>query len=226
MPDALLGRKQLLGQSSRYLAMKTRPIFTKLLRHDLWLLYSCQSMLSLFHRYPVIRVPQINMHWITGWLTQWPTLICWWFCNSGANRHKICVRLTKRIKYQVSKLTMMFKLELKNFRSPHLEPPVQNGLLQKVNIFCPEMTICMHFMHPPKIVQIEWGHHVVFLCLRKMVDFLIRHYTYRMFPPAIDSIPTSLAVDLSESTQIKNWWVTTWHTLQSLVRILVSGGPP
>ena len=28
----------------------------------------------------------------------------------------------------------------------------------------------------------------------KMVYFLIGHYTYRMFPPAIDYIPTSLAV--------------------------------
>ena len=30
-----------------------------------------------------------------------------------------------------------------------------------------------------------------------MVDFLIGHYTYRMFPPAIDIIPTSLAVTYS-----------------------------
>ena len=30
-----------------------------------------------------------------------------------------------------------------------------------------------------------------------MVDFLIGHYTYRMFPPAIDIIPTSLAVAYS-----------------------------
>ena len=28
----------------------------------------------------------------------------------------------------------------------------------------------------------------------KMVCFLIGHYTYRMFPPAIDIIPTLLAV--------------------------------
>ena len=30
-----------------------------------------------------------------------------------------------------------------------------------------------------------------------MVDFLIGHYTYRMFLPAIDIIPTSLAVAYS-----------------------------
>ena len=30
-----------------------------------------------------------------------------------------------------------------------------------------------------------------------MVDFLIRHYTYRMFPPAIDIILTSLVVAYS-----------------------------
>ena len=28
----------------------------------------------------------------------------------------------------------------------------------------------------------------------KLVDFLIGHYTYRIFPPAIDIIPTLLAV--------------------------------
>ena len=32
----------------------------------------------------------------------------------------------------------------------------------------------------------------------KMVDFLIGHYTYRMFPPAIDIISTSLAVAYSD----------------------------
>ena len=31
----------------------------------------------------------------------------------------------------------------------------------------------------------------------KMVDFVLRHYTYRMFPPAIDIIPTLLAVAYS-----------------------------
>ena len=40
----------------------------------------------------------------------------------------------------------------------------------------------------------------------KMVDFLIGHYTYRMFPPAIDIIPTSLAVVYSNGkyTNYKN----------------------
>ena len=40
----------------------------------------------------------------------------------------------------------------------------------------------------------------------KLVDFLIGHYTYRMFPPAIDIIPTSLAVVYSNGkyTNYKN----------------------
>ena len=40
----------------------------------------------------------------------------------------------------------------------------------------------------------------------KMVYFLIGHYTYRMFPPAIDIIPTSLAVVYSNGkyTNYKN----------------------
>ena len=32
------------------------------------------------------------------------------------------------------------------------------------------------------------------ISLAKLVDFLIGHYTYRIFPPAIDIIPTLLAV--------------------------------
>ena len=36
-----------------------------------------------------------------------------------------------------------------------------------------------------QIKQIYWT---------KLVDFLIGHYTYRIFPPAIDIIPTLLAV--------------------------------
>ena len=44
-----------------------------------------------------------------------------------------------------------------------------------------------------------------------LVDFLIGHYTYRMFPPAIDIIPTSLAVVYSNGkyTNYKNKRVTT-----------------
>ena len=39
-----------------------------------------------------------------------------------------------------------------------------------------------------------------------LVYFLIGHYTYRMFPPAIDIIPTSLAVVYSNGkyTNYKN----------------------
>ena len=34
----------------------------------------------------------------------------------------------------------------------------------------------------------------------ELVYFLIGHYTYRMFPPAIDIIPTALAVVYSNGT--------------------------
>ena len=49
------------------------------------------------------------------------------------------------------------------------------------------------------VILIHWGRD-------KMVDFLIGHYTYRMFPPAIDIIPTSLAVVYSNGkyTNYKN----------------------
>ena len=62
----------------------------------------------LFHREPVINRPQIDMHWISDWLTQWPTLICWWFCNSGANRHGIWGEMKKT--YQVWSLENFTRL--------------------------------------------------------------------------------------------------------------------
>ena len=37
----------------------------------------------------------------------------------------------------------------------------------------------------------------------QMVDFLIGHYTYRIFPPAIDIIPTLLAVVYSNGKYTK-----------------------
>ena len=65
------------------------------------------------------------------------------------------------------KLTMMFKLDLKNITLTAFRTPAQNGLMQKVNIFAHKMNTCMHFMHPPKIVQIGWGHHVDFCFWKK-----------------------------------------------------------
>ena len=61
----LLRDRSLLGQSSRYLAMMTRPELTNFLRHNLWLYYSFQSMISWFHQHPIIRLLQIDMPWIT-----------------------------------------------------------------------------------------------------------------------------------------------------------------
>ena len=63
------------------------------------------------------------------------------------------------------------------------------------------------------------------VCWLKMVNFLIGHYTYRMFPPAIDIIPTSLAVAYSIG-KYTNRWLTTSHTLQPIISIPVSDGKP
>ena len=72
-----------------------------------------------------------------------------WFCNSEANRHEICTRLRQCVKIKVSrissesvkshlmKLTSMFKLDLKKKMTlTAFRTPVQNGLMQKVKIFC------------------------------------------------------------------------------------------
>ena len=65
------------------------------------------------------------------------------------------------------KLTMMFKLDLKTMTFTAFRTPVQNGLMQKVNIFAQKMNTCMHFMHPTKIVQIGYGHRVNFCVWKK-----------------------------------------------------------
>ena len=65
------------------------------------------------------------------------------------------------------KLPMMFKLDLKKVTLSAFRTPVQKGLMQKVNIFTHKMISYMHFMHPPKIVQIGWGHHVIFCVWKK-----------------------------------------------------------
>ena len=45
------------------------------------------------------------MHRLTDKLTQWPTLIRSWLCNSGANRHEIWARLRKRLKFEIWKIS-------------------------------------------------------------------------------------------------------------------------
>ena len=65
------------------------------------------------------------------------------------------------------KLTMMFKLDLKKITVTAFRTPVQNGWMQKVNIFCTENEHLHAFYAPTKIVKIEWGHHVNF-CFRKI----------------------------------------------------------
>ena len=86
-----------------------------------FLIYDCYTHSSLwylkFHRNPVIRLPQVDMHWITDYLTHWSTLICGWFCNSGAKRHEIWMRIRKCIKCEVLKLSLeyvKFQKEINN----------------------------------------------------------------------------------------------------------------
>ena len=52
------------------------------------------------------------------------------------------------------------------------------------------------FFAKPSVCPMRYAHGFVvnLFFVWKMVDFLIGHYTYRIFPPAIDIIPTLLAV--------------------------------
>ena len=62
-----------------------------------------------------------------------------------------------------------------------------------------------------------------------MANFLVGHYTYRMFPLAIDIIPTSLAVaySIGKYTNKKSMsHHVTYSQIKSLISIPVSDGQP
>ena len=70
-----------------------------------------------------------------------------------------------------------------------------NKINTKSNHFC----LCKYIMARPSTLwadafNIVLGPLISHGNIYKLVDFLIGHYTYRMFPPAIDIIPTLLAV--------------------------------
>ena len=126
------------------------------------------------------------MHTLADKRTQWPTLFREWFCNNEANRHGICRGLRKNVNKKVSrissesvkshsmKLTMMFKLDLKKMTLTAFRTPVQNGLKQKVNIFCTENEH-LHAFYAPTKNRINWIRASCwFLCLKK-----IGHYFWR-----------------------------------------------
>ena len=86
------------------------------------------------------------MHWLTDKLTQWQTLIHSWYCNSGANRHEIWVRLRKRLEFEVWNISfesvkfhrmklMMIQTWFQNSYTHRLSTPGDKGLIQRVNIF-------------------------------------------------------------------------------------------
>ena len=54
-----------------------------------------------------------------------------------------------------SKLTMMFKLDLKKITLTAFRTPVQNGLMQKVNIFCTENEH-LHALYAPTKIRTNW----------------------------------------------------------------------
>ena len=71
-------------------------------------------------------------------------------------------------------LTMMFKLDLKNMTLTAFTTPVQNGLMQKVNIFCTENKH-LHAFYAPTKNRTNWMKaSCLFLCLKK-----IGHYFWR-----------------------------------------------
>ena len=72
------------------------------------------------------------------------------------------------------KLTMMFKLDLKNMTLTAFRTPVQNGLMQKFDIFCTENGH-LHAFYAPTKNRTNWIRASCwFLCLKK-----IGHYFWR-----------------------------------------------
>ena len=72
------------------------------------------------------------------------------------------------------KLTMMFKLDLKKVTLTAIRTPVQNGLMQKVNIFCTENKY-LHTCYAPTKNRTNWMRASCwFLFLKK-----IGHYFWR-----------------------------------------------
>ena len=103
-----------------------------------------------------------NLHVLNYWLAYTMlTLICWWFCNSYATRHEFWVRLRKRVKFEVwkilldsikfhlLKLTVMFEIDYWKFTLTACRHPVQNGLMQTVNI----VSTGNEHLHAPAIIR-------------------------------------------------------------------------
>ena len=55
----------------------------------------------------------------------------------------------------------------KKLRLPHLEPRCRTGWCNKSIYIAHKVKSYIHFMHPPKIVQIGWKHHVNFCVWKK-----------------------------------------------------------
>ena len=116
-----------------------------------------------------------------------------------SNRHEIWVRLRRRIKtYTVWSLenitwirqispginndvqTLFIKSTPTTFR-----PPLHNGFMQKVNIFCTLNDHLYAFYASPKTVQIGWGHHVKFCVWKKNGHY----FWWRMYITCITNMP-------------------------------------
>ena len=159
----LMWGRSLLGQSSRYLAMMTRPVLAKPFKT--WsmivklipvndILISSQSsfvcpklscielLISLHngrHLFADDWVRPIAMKF--GWDKESVSSLKFWkFHLNPSNFNR--------------KLTMMFKLDLENMTFTAFRPRCRTGWCKNSICFAQKMDTCMHFMHPSKIVQI------------------------------------------------------------------------
>ena len=157
----LMQGRSLLGQSSRYLAMMTRPVLTK--RFKAWskiviLIPVYGILISLQSRH--LSAP--NWHALNYWLAYTITdtyllmvLLEWGLSpwNLGEIKKTYHVWSLENFVWipQVStELPIIFKLDLKKVTLTAFRTPVQDGLVQKVNIFCTQNEQLHAFYAPIK----------------------------------------------------------------------------
>ena len=151
----------LFGQSSRYLAVMTRPVHTKPFK-------TWSMIVILITVYDILISSQSrhlsapNWHSLNYWsaytmtdtyllmvLQQWGQSPS----NLGEIKKVLCLKFRKFNLNPTNfnrKLTMMFKLDLKNITLTAFRTPVQNGLMQKLNKFCTENEHWHEFYAPTK----------------------------------------------------------------------------
>ena len=162
----LMRGRSLLGQSSRYLAMMTRPVLTKPFKarsmivifipvYDILILsQSCHSSVPNWHALKYLLAYTMTDTYLLTVLWLWGQSPWNWGKIKKACRVCSFENFTWIRQISIGNQRWCSNLIWKQWRLPHLEPRCRTGWCKKSIYFVQKMNTCMHFMHPPKIVQI------------------------------------------------------------------------